>query len=41
VPHFYVTTEIDVTEALALRKQLNESIDDPDGKISVNDPVEA
>ena len=37
VPHFYVTTEFDVAEALALRKQLNESIEDPDGKISVND----
>jgi len=39
VPHFYVTTTIDVAAALALRKQLNESISDPAGKISVNDLI--
>jgi pyruvate dehydrogenase E2 component (dihydrolipoamide acetyltransferase) len=39
VPHFYVTTEIDVGAALALRKELNASIDDPAGKISVNDLI--
>lgn len=38
VPHFYVTTEVDVAEALALRKQLNESAPDDD-KISVNDLI--
>ncbi len=39
VPHFYVTTEVDMAAALALRKQLNETIEDPAGKISVNDLV--
>jgi len=39
VPHFYVTTAIDIAAALALRKQLNESISDPAGKISVNDLI--
>ncbi len=39
VPHFYVTTEIDIAAALDLRQQLNTSIDDPDAKISVNDLV--
>ncbi len=39
VPHFYVTTTIDIAAALALRKQLNESISDPAGKISVNDLI--
>jgi pyruvate dehydrogenase E2 component (dihydrolipoamide acetyltransferase) len=38
VPHFYVTTEIDVDAMLALRKQLNEGLDDAH-KISVNDMV--
>jgi pyruvate dehydrogenase E2 component (dihydrolipoamide acetyltransferase) len=39
VPHFYVTSEIDIAAALELRKQLNESIPDEAGKISVNDLV--
>ena len=39
VPHFYVTTAIDVTELLDLRKQLNASITDEERKISVNDLV--
>ncbi|CAG0928438.1 pyruvate dehydrogenase E2 component (dihydrolipoamide acetyltransferase) [Planctomycetaceae bacterium] len=38
IPHFYVTTEIDVEAMLALRKQLNEGLDDAQ-KISVNDMV--
>jgi pyruvate dehydrogenase E2 component (dihydrolipoamide acetyltransferase) len=38
VPHFYVTTEIDVEALLNLRKQLNEGLDDAH-KISVNDMV--
>ncbi|HEX6292852.1 MAG TPA: dihydrolipoamide acetyltransferase family protein [Herpetosiphonaceae bacterium] len=36
VPHFYVTTEIDMGAAMALRKQLNES---GDVKITVNDLI--
>ena len=39
VPHFYVTTEIDIAAALELRQQLNGSIDDPAAKISVNDLI--
>lgn len=39
VPHFYVTTAIDVTALLDLRKQLNASITDEERTISVNDLV--
>ncbi|MGH2593526.1 MAG: dihydrolipoamide acetyltransferase family protein [Anaerolineae bacterium] len=38
VPHFYVTSEIDMAEAMALRAQLNALTGD-EGKISVNDMV--
>lgn len=38
IPHFYVTTEIDVEAALALRKQINAAIA-PDNKVSVNDMI--
>lgn len=38
VPHFYVTTEIDMAEAMALRAKLNALVDEA-GKISVNDMV--
>ncbi len=38
IPHFYVTTEIDVEPLLALRKQINEGLPD-ESKISVNDMV--
>jgi pyruvate dehydrogenase E2 component (dihydrolipoamide acetyltransferase) len=38
IPHFYVTSEIDVDALLALRKQLNEGLDDAH-KISVNDMI--
>ncbi|MCL4265080.1 MAG: 2-oxo acid dehydrogenase subunit E2 [Anaerolineae bacterium] len=38
VPHFYVTTEIDMEPALALRKQINEALD-PDNKVTVNDLI--
>ncbi len=37
-PHFYVTGEIDMAEAMALRARLNELTDEV-GKISVNDMV--
>ena len=37
-PHFYVTSEIDMTQAMALRSQVNESL--PEGtRVSVNDMV--
>ena len=39
VPHFYVTTEIDVAELLKLRKQLNAELAEDGIKISVNDMV--
>ncbi len=38
VPHFYVTSEIDMVEAMALRTKLNMLVDEA-GKISVNDMV--
>jgi pyruvate dehydrogenase E2 component (dihydrolipoamide acetyltransferase) len=38
VPHFYVTSEIDMAEAMALRAKLN-ALADEAGKISVNDMV--
>ncbi|WP_374687241.1 dihydrolipoamide acetyltransferase family protein [Promineifilum sp.] len=38
VPHFYVTTEIDMAPALALRKQINESLPD-EQKVTVNDLI--
>jgi pyruvate dehydrogenase E2 component (dihydrolipoamide acetyltransferase) len=38
VPHFYVTTEIDMAPALALRKQINSELPE-NQKISVNDMV--
>jgi pyruvate dehydrogenase E2 component (dihydrolipoamide acetyltransferase) len=37
-PHFYITTEIDMERALALRQSLNELAVD-DGKISFNDMI--
>ncbi len=38
VPHFYVTIEVDMAEAMALRSKLNTLVDEA-GKISVNDMV--
>jgi pyruvate dehydrogenase E2 component (dihydrolipoamide acetyltransferase) len=38
VPHFYVTNEVDMAEAMALRSKLNTLVDEA-GKISVNDLV--
>jgi len=37
VPHFFLTTEIEMDKAAELRRQLNEL--DPDNKVSVNDLV--
>jgi pyruvate dehydrogenase E2 component (dihydrolipoamide acetyltransferase) len=38
VPHFYVTTEIDMGPALMLRKQVNATLPD-ESKVSVNDMI--
>lgn len=38
VPHFYVTSEIDMALALKLRKQINESLE-PEQKVTVNDLI--
>lgn len=38
VPHFYVTTEIDMGPALALRKEINDLIPE-DQKVTVNDMI--
>jgi pyruvate dehydrogenase E2 component (dihydrolipoamide acetyltransferase) len=38
IPHFYVVSEIDVDALLALRKQVNENLDD-ESKVSVNDLI--
>jgi len=39
VPHFYVTTEIDIGPALDLRRDLNARLEKEGGKISVNDLI--
>jgi len=39
VPHFYVTSEIDMGAALELRQQINASIADEAGRITVNDLI--
>ncbi|CAN5596629.1 hypothetical protein BH24ACT21_BH24ACT21_06930 [soil metagenome] len=39
VPHFYATVEVDMTELMALRKQLNGQLEEEGVKISVNDFV--
>lgn len=38
VPHFYVTSDIDMADALKLRKQINETLPE-DAKVSVNDLI--
>ena len=37
-PHFYITSEIDMSEAMAFRRQLNDALDDGT-RVSVNDLV--
>lgn len=39
VPHFYVTMDIDMTEAMALRERLNATLPEDAPRISVNDLV--
>ncbi len=38
IPHFYVSAEIDMTQAMEMRRQLNGRLDD-DSRVSVNDLV--
>ena len=38
IPHFYVTTDIDMTDAMSLRREINESLEG-DARVSVNDLV--
>ncbi len=38
IPHFYVSTDIDMTEAMSLRREINESLEG-DVRVSVNDLV--
>ena len=38
IPHFYVTTDIDMTEAMSLRREINRSLEG-DVRVSVNDLV--
>ena len=39
VPHFYVTSEIDMTRAFELRAELNAALADSGEKVSVNDLI--
>ena len=38
-PHFYVTSEIDMTDAMSMRQQVNASLEEEDGRITVNDLI--
>jgi pyruvate dehydrogenase E2 component (dihydrolipoamide acetyltransferase) len=38
-PHFYVTTDIDMTQAMALRGQINQSLSDEGVRVTVNDLI--
>jgi pyruvate dehydrogenase E2 component (dihydrolipoamide acetyltransferase) len=37
IPHFYVSSEVDMTDALALRQALNASVGEESAKVTVND----
>jgi pyruvate dehydrogenase E2 component (dihydrolipoamide acetyltransferase) len=39
IPHFYVSADIDMTEAMSLRSQINERLESEGVRISVNDLV--
>jgi len=39
IPHFYVVSEIDMTEARAFRELVNSEIEEKEGKVSFNDLV--
>ena len=38
-PHFYVTSEVDMTEAMSLRQQINRSLEDEGVRVTVNDLI--
>ena len=38
-PHFYVTSEVDMTEAMSLRQQINRSLEGEDLRVTVNDLI--
>ena len=39
VPHFYLTAEVDMTKAIALRKDFNAALEAEGIKVSVNDLI--
>src|SRR5205807_2669247 len=39
IPHFYVSSEIDMTDALAMRQMLNANVGESGTKVSVNDLI--
>lgn len=39
IPHYYVTSTVDMTEALAFRAQINQSLGESGGRVSVNDLI--
>jgi len=39
IPHFYVTTQIDMSDAMALRRQINDNLKDDGVRVSVNDLI--
>ncbi|MGC4192573.1 MAG: dihydrolipoamide acetyltransferase family protein [Thermomicrobiales bacterium] len=39
IPHYYVTINVDMTDALAFRKQINEAIGESGPRVSVNDLI--
>jgi len=39
IPHFYVSTAVDMSAALEFRKQVNASLEESGGKVSVNDLI--
>ena len=38
-PHFYVTSEIDMTDAMDMRRQVNAALEEQGGRITVNDLI--
>lgn len=39
IPHYYVTVNVDMTDALAFRKQINDTIGESGPRVSVNDLI--
>ncbi|MGN6032897.1 MAG: dihydrolipoamide acetyltransferase family protein [Thermomicrobiales bacterium] len=39
IPHYYVTISVDMTDAMAFRKQINEAIGETGPRVSVNDLI--